>query len=292
MDKVNVKILGIAAAHRKGMNTAWLVQYALKAAEKVGRKLAEVAVIETELLDLAGKTIKPCRNCEMRHMPNKGMPYTGEPKYLGCPIKDDFMAEVLAPKMKEADAFVFGSPVYGLSYTSQFRLFTERVSPQMWQGAHRYKPAVAVTVGEMALAGQETCLSDINRMICGSEMICASWYLGVPGVSGPPFGPHPADRDYGTKIGVKKHRYSQWLAVMNGRRVAELAVMIKIAQKQLGDLYDREFIKVCHPPHGEEPWSWRRLDKADEEYMENLPRAFTISKTAEAVAAELDQDGE
>ncbi len=291
MDKVKVKILGISAAHRKGMNTAWLVQYALKAAEKTGRKLAEVATVETELLDLAGQTIKPCRNCEVRHMPNKGKPYEGmSPTVMGCPIKDDYMATVLAPKMKEADAFVFGSAVYGLSYTSQFRLFSERVSPNMWQGAHRYKPAVAVSVGEMALAGQETCLADINRMINGSEMICASWYLGVPGVSGPPTGPVPSDKDYATRIGVKGHRYSQWLAVMNGRRVAEMAIMIALAKQRLGDLFDREFIKVCHPPHGSEPWSWRRLDKEDEEYMQKLPRAFTITKAAKAIQAEVEED--
>lgn len=293
MDKVKVKILGIAAAHRKGMNTAWLVQYALKAAEKVGRKLSEVATVETELVDIAGKLIRPCRNCEVRHMPNRGKPYTGcDPTFLGCPIKDDYMALELMPKMREADAFVLGSPTYGLSVTSQFRRFAERVSPIMWQGAHRYKPAVSVTVGEMALAGQETCLSDINRMISGSEMICASWYLGVPGVSGPPFGPSPADKDYATRIGAKSHRYSQWLAVMNGRRVAELAIMIKIAKQHLGDLFEREFIKVCHPPHGDEPWAWRRLDKEDEEYMQSLPRAFTLSKTEKALAAELKQDAE
>jgi multimeric flavodoxin WrbA len=288
MEKVHVKILGIAAAHRKGMNTAWLVQYALKAAEKVGRRLSEVVTIDTELIDLARQKIKPCRNCEFRHMTNRGMPYTGErPKPMGCPIKDDIVAKELLPKMKEADGYIYGSPTYGLSYCSQFRLATERLTPGVWEGAFSYKPACAVTVGEMPLAGQETCLADINRIICGSESICVSWYLGVPGVSGPPIGPHPADKDYFTKIGAKKHRYSQWLAVVNGRRVAETAVMQKIAKKQLGPLWEREFLHVCHPPHGEEPWAWRRLDKEDEEYMDNLSRGFsTKGALGKAIEAE------
>jgi multimeric flavodoxin WrbA len=274
MEKVKVKILAISAAHRKGMNTAWLVQYALKAAEKVGRRLREVVDLETEFVDLAGKQIKPCRNCEWRHMPNKGRPYQGteRPPAQGCIIKDDYMARELMPKMKEADGYILGSPVYSLTFTSQYRLFSERWCPIMWEGHLTYKPAVAITVGEMALAGQETCLADINRMISAAEMVCASWYLGAPGVSGPPYGPLPAEKDYNFTIGVKKHRYSQWLALMNGRRVAETAIMLKMAKKQLGELYFREFLQVCHPPHGDETWAWNRLDKEDDEFLENLGR--------------------
>ena len=55
MEKVRVKILGLSCGHRKGRNTAWLVQYALKAAEKFGRLITEVADMETEFIDLADK---------------------------------------------------------------------------------------------------------------------------------------------------------------------------------------------------------------------------------------------
>ncbi len=290
MDKVKVKILGISAAHREGMNTAWLVQYTLKAAEKTGRKLSKVATVETEFVDLAPHQIKRCRNCEANHMPNGGRPYKGDkPQVIGCPIDDDFLALELAPKIREADAFVFGSPVYGLSVTSQFRILTERLSALMWEGALAYKPAVAVVVGEMALAGQDTALSDINRMITGGEMICASWYLGVPGVSGAPLGPAPAAEDYDSRIGVKKHRYAHWLAIMNGRRLAEMTIMMKIGRQQLGDLYESEIIKVFHPPHGEESWAWRRLDKEDEEYMENLPAPPPSEKRKKGIKERLEK---
>lgn len=67
-----MKILGISCAHRSGRNTAWLVLYALKAAEKFGRRISEIANIETEFVDLAHKEIKQCRNCQRFCLPNGG----------------------------------------------------------------------------------------------------------------------------------------------------------------------------------------------------------------------------
>jgi len=242
------------------MNTAWLVRHALEAAEAFGRRVSEVAIVECDFEDLADKHIEPCRNCIHRHMPNRGQPYRGDrPPPEGCPIRDDYMARVVMPKMREADGFIFGSPVYTLSFTSKFRLFAERLSPLVWSGALTNKPAAAVAVGELPVAGQETCLEDINRIIRGGEMICVSWLMGAPGCSGPPHGPAPWEEDYGRRVGVERDRYARWLAVVNGRRVAEFAIMLKLARRELGDLYRREFIQVYHPPHGQEPWAWRSL---------------------------------
>ena len=129
MEKLKVKILGISASNRPNMNTAWLVRYALKAAEKVGKRVMDIVDLETEFLDIADKEIKPCLNCEKECMTNEGLPYRGKPRppIAGCPIKD-YMSEVIMPKMKEADGYVYGSPVYTTSFTSKYRLFTERFS--------------------------------------------------------------------------------------------------------------------------------------------------------------------
>ena len=73
--KIKVKILGVSAGHRKHMNTFYLVLLALKAIDKFAGRVAEIADIVTEIVDLADKEIKPCLNyCEWRHMPNKGQP--------------------------------------------------------------------------------------------------------------------------------------------------------------------------------------------------------------------------
>ena len=55
MEKVRIKILGISCAHRRARNTTWLTLYSLKAAERFGREISQVADIETEIIDLADK---------------------------------------------------------------------------------------------------------------------------------------------------------------------------------------------------------------------------------------------
>ena len=272
MKKLNVKILGISAAHRPNMNTAWMVRYALKAAEKFGRKIQEVVDLETEFLDIADKEIEPCRAiCQKNHLTNEGNSYKGKPRprIKGCPIKD-YMSEVIMPKMKEADGFVFGAPTYSISFTSKYRLFTERFSPLIWEGSLTNKPAAAITVGEMPFGGQESCLLQMNRMIQANEMIPVGWYMGAPGVSGPPLGPAPADEDYHARIGVKNDRFGKWLTLLAGRRVAEISTVLKLGKGELGQRYTREFTQIYHPPRGDEPWAWTKLDPEDEEYMMSL----------------------
>jgi len=268
-EKLKIKLLGVSGGHRAKMNTYYLTLLALKAAEKFGSKVSEVCDLETEIVDLADKHIEPCRNCEWNHLPGGGQPYKGteRPKAVGCPIHNDYMAKELMPKMKAADGFIFGSPTYTWSYSSRFRLFSERFSPLLWDGHLTGKPAAAVTVGEMPFGGQETCLAHMNTIIRASEMVCLSWYAGVPAVSGPPNGPLPSDKDYSTRVGAKGDRFAQWLAIYNGRRVAEYALMAKVAKRELGDIWNKEFIKIYHPPRGDESWGWRRLDPEAEELL-------------------------
>lgn len=272
MAKPKVKILGVSAAHRPNMNTAWLVMYALEAAKKIGRRLQDKVDFEAEFVEIADKEIKPCRNCEKFHITNQGYSYKGKPRpeQIGCPIQDDFMSQVLMPKMKEANGFIFGAPTYTISYTSKYRLFSERFSPLVWGGNLTNKPAAAVTVGEMPFGGQESCLLDMNKMIQAAEMIPCGWYMGAPGVSGPPNGPAPADADYDTRIGVKNDKFGRWLALVAGRRVAEIAIMFELAKVQLGPLYSQEYTQVHHPPRGDEPWGWTRLDKEDEDRLMSM----------------------
>ena len=264
-------------AHRKGRNTAWMVEYALKAAEKFGRKVSDVAEVQTEFMDLSTKKIEMCWECpDYPCRPNNGADWKegSVPEEFGCPIKDDYLAKKVMPKVAEADAFVFGCPVYTGTCTSLFITVMERFKAGIWKGWFSNKPVGSVTAATMPIAGQESTLQQMNNVTRYLEMIPVSVGLGASSISGPPYGPLAADDD-GKLIGVKNDKYAHWQAVCVGRRVAEIAVMLGVAKKQLGKRYIDEFAVYYTPPHGEVPRDWFSLDAADEQYMMNLtPSTF------------------
>jgi multimeric flavodoxin WrbA len=277
MGKVKVKILGLSLAHRKGRNTAWMVEYALKAAEKFGRRVGDVAEVKTEFMDLANKKIEMCWECpDYPCRPNNGADWkkgSGSDDF-GCPIKDDYLAKKVMPKVAEADAFVLGCPVYTGTCTSLFITVMERFKAGIWKGYFSNKPVGSITVGTMPIGGHESTLQQMNNVTRYLEMIPVQVGLGACGISGPPYGPLAADDD-GKLIGIKNDKYSQWQCVCVGRRVAEVAVMFAISKKQLGKLYNDEFALYYTPPHGDIPRDWFSLDATEYEYMMNLtPSTF------------------
>lgn len=274
-EKIKIKILGASFAHRRGQNTAWLVNYALKAAENFGEKISEIADIETEFIDLSRKNVKRCLGCvRMFCIPG---PYKGENiSRVGCPIKDDYVATEFKQKLGEADGYIFGSPVFNGTYTSLFKTVMERTVAMTWDGiindsgkrGYSYlnnKPAGFVAVATWF--GQELALMDMNRYVQGMDILPVTWLQGARSISGPPFGKFPYEDD-GKEIGAKKDRMGQWTTILTGRRVAEIAVMIKLARRELGKIYDREFMQWFHPPHGGESWAWKRLKPEDEKYLQ------------------------
>jgi multimeric flavodoxin WrbA len=99
-----MKIVGIVGSPRKGGNTEILVKAALDEIQKEG--------IETELITLAGKEIKPCDACESCRE-------TGE-----CHIKDDLPP--ILKMMLDADGIILASPVYYGSATPQIKALIDR----------------------------------------------------------------------------------------------------------------------------------------------------------------------
>lgn len=92
-----MKIIGIVGSPRIGGNTEILTNTALEEIRKEG--------LDTELINLAGKNIKPCDACGSCRITGK------------CHIEDDF--EAIHEKMVEADGFILSTPVWFGAATPQ-----------------------------------------------------------------------------------------------------------------------------------------------------------------------------
>jgi len=99
-----VKVLGIVCSPRKGGNTEILVKEALTIARDCGA--------ETELLTIWDKNINPCDGCCSCQTTGK------------CRKKDD-MQEIYL-KLLEADAIIWGTPVYYFDVTAQAKMLIDR----------------------------------------------------------------------------------------------------------------------------------------------------------------------
>ncbi len=107
-----MKVVGIVGSGRPEGNTEILTRIALEEIQKEG--------LETELISLAGKKIKPCDGC-------RSCTQTGK-----CHFKDDF--ESIFVKMKEADGIILSTPVYYGAATPQMvglisRFYSKRGKP-------------------------------------------------------------------------------------------------------------------------------------------------------------------
>jgi multimeric flavodoxin WrbA len=102
-----MKILAIHGSARTiRSNTRRLAELVLEGAAETGA--------ETEMIDLADHHITPCTACE-------GCSFTGT-----CVFDDDVPA--LVARMQEADAVIFGSPVYIDNISGQMKVFFDRLA--------------------------------------------------------------------------------------------------------------------------------------------------------------------
>lgn len=100
------KVLIIAASPRRNGGSAALAR---KIAQGVRSSGAGVETVFLQSLDVSW-----CKACEKCH--RKGAP--------GCATDDDMTA--LYPKIREADAFVFASPIYFFTMSAQLKTFIDR----------------------------------------------------------------------------------------------------------------------------------------------------------------------
>lgn len=100
------RVLGLIGSPRAGSNSGILVEEALKGAADAGA--------ETKIFNLSKMAIAPCNAC-MYCKGNEGE----------CATNDDM--QDIYKEIKEADAFILGSPVYMWQMSAQAKLFTDRL---------------------------------------------------------------------------------------------------------------------------------------------------------------------
>ena len=103
-----MKIMAINGSPRRAENTARLLHKALEGAASLGA--------ETEYIDLYPLKYKGCLSCFYCKRKDK--------EHGVCIVKDD-LAPVLE-RAKQADALLFGSPIYFMNLTSSMQTFLER----------------------------------------------------------------------------------------------------------------------------------------------------------------------
>ena len=147
-----MKVLGISGSPRKNGNTQILVQTALDVLAEEG--------IETELLSLAGRPVKPCVVC--------GGCAKGDA--IRC-VQEDPAFEGVIDRFIEADGVLVGSPVYFGSAAPEIMALLDRVGHVSRRNDNflRRKVGAAIVVGRRA--GQNFTFAQLNYFFLLSEMI-------------------------------------------------------------------------------------------------------------------------
>jgi multimeric flavodoxin WrbA len=111
-----MKVIALNCSPRKSFNTAEMLNSALDGAKSKGA--------ETKLVNLYDFTFQGCKGClACKLIKNE--------KNVLCVVKDDITE--LLKEMSEADALIFGSPIYFGDVTSQTRAIIERFAYPYFQ---------------------------------------------------------------------------------------------------------------------------------------------------------------
>lgn len=146
-----MRILAINGSHRKGKNTAALLNVVLEEAQNLGA--------ETELVELVDYNIKLCLGC------NRCL------RAVKCSIEDDDM-EKLAQKLLQADGVVLGSPVYFANVSGLMKIFMDRTRwLHMRNNKLHGKVGAVVTHAGLRNGGQELAQIVMERFLTAHGLI-------------------------------------------------------------------------------------------------------------------------
>ena len=145
-----MKVIGINGSARKDGNTSLLIKAVFAELEAEG--------IETDLVQLHGKALEPCKAC------------FGCGGKRQCVVKTDYFNECFA-KMVEADGMVLGSPVYSADVTAGMKAFLERAGVVVATNPGMLRHKVGASVAAVRRGGGLAAVDTMNHFLLNKEVI-------------------------------------------------------------------------------------------------------------------------
>lgn len=163
-----MKVLAINSSARKDGNTTILINTVFEELNKEG--------IETELVQLSGKIIEPCKACWA----------CGGRK--NCIHKKDMFQEIFE-KMTQADGIILGSPVYTANISANMQALLERASvvTDMNRSANLFQHKVGAAVTAARRGGALSALDAMNHFFMLQNMFVVGssyWPMAYGQMSG------------------------------------------------------------------------------------------------------------
>ena len=158
-----MKVVAFNGSARRDGNTAILIKRVFSALEAEG--------IETELVQLAGKTVKGCIAC--------GRCFKNQDKR--CAVTDDFADECIE-KMLEADGIILGSPTYFADVTSEMKALIDRAGYVARANSDMLRRKVGAAVVAVRRAGAIHAFDSMNHFFLIGQMIVPGssyWNVGI-----------------------------------------------------------------------------------------------------------------
>ncbi len=163
-----MNVVAFSGSARKDGNTAVMIRRVFEELEKAG--------IKTELVQLAGKTIRGCTGCGT----------CGKRKDQKCVMNDDIVNECVA-KMAAADGIILGSPVYFSDVTSEMKALIDRAGMVARSNDYLLKRKVGAALVAVRRAGAMHAWDSLNHFFTIEQMIIPGssyWNVGIGRESG------------------------------------------------------------------------------------------------------------
>jgi len=158
-----MKVLAINGSPRKNGNTSLLINHVFDVLQAEG--------VETEMVQLAGKTIRGCTACNQCIVRKDGH----------CAISNDIVNELI-DKMVTADAIILGSPTYFSDVTAELKALIDRAGYVSMANGGMFKRKAGAAVIAVRRGGAIHAFDTINHFLHLSQMVMTGasyWNFGI-----------------------------------------------------------------------------------------------------------------